>query len=402
MTSQPHPPLAILGGRPRFEHPLHVGRPNLGEPAGVLDRISQALADRRLTNDGPFVREFEARIAERLGVAHCIAVCNGTLGLELVCRALGLTGEVIVPSFTFVATVHALWAAGLRPVFCDVDPESHTLDPRAVEPLIGPETSAVLGVHLWGNACDVRPLEELAAAHNLRLFFDAAHSFASGHAGRMIGTFGEAEVFSFHATKFVHSCEGGAIITSSDALAAELRLMRNFGFAGYDRVVSWGTNAKLSELHAAMGLASLENLNTFVEINRRNYLQYRERLAGLPGVRLVAAPRDPVHNYQYVVVEVDAGDGPLTRDELHHVLQAEGVLARRYFSPGCHQAEPYRAAQLRSGPLEVTNRLCGSLLQLPTGTGVSTAEIDQIGEIVAAALSRAAEVKAAVSAAGRT
>lgn len=397
MMPQPDPPLAILGGRPRFAQPLHVGRPNLGNPAGALERISQAFSNRRLTNDGPFLREFEQRIADRLGVAHCVAVCNGTLGLELVCRALGLTGEVIVPSFTFIATIHALWSVGLRPVFCDVDPLTHTLDPRAVEPLIGPGTAAVLGVHLWGNACDVHSLEQLAAAHRLRLLFDAAHSFACGHQGRMIGAFGDAEVFSFHATKFVHSCEGGAITTSSDELAAELRLMRNFGFAGYDRVVGWGTNAKLSELHAAVGLASLDNLEVFVEVNRRNSRHYGESLSGMPGLQIAAAPRDLVHNHQYVVVEVDDRACPLTRDELLRVLQAEGVLARRYFSPGCHRADPYRQSQLRSGPLDVTNRLCDSLLQLPTGTGVSAADIDQIGEIVRHALHCAADVKQALA-----
>src|SRR5205823_3737043 len=193
-----------------------------------------------LSNEGPFVQEFEKRIEQMLGVRHCIAMCNATVGLEIAIRAAGLTGEVIVPSFTFVATAHALQWQQITPVFCDIDPKSYTLDPARIEELITPRATGLIGVHLWGRPCDVEALTDIARRYRLKLLFDAAHSFACTHQGRMIGNFGEAEVFSFHATKFVNAFEGGAVVTNNDDLAARIRLMKNFGFAGYDDVVYVG------------------------------------------------------------------------------------------------------------------------------------------------------------------
>ncbi len=295
-----------------------------------------------LTNGGPYVREFEQRVAELVGVRHCIATCNGTLALEIAIRALGLSGEVIVPAFTFVATAHALQWQEITPVFCDIDPETCNLDPARVEALITPRTSGIIGVHLWGRPCDTQALVEIARERGLRLLYDASHAFGCSHRGRMIGSFGDAEVFSFHATKFVNTFEGGAILTKSDELAKKARLMRNFGFVDYDRVVHVGTNGKMNELSAAMGLTSLEAMPRFIEVNRANYNRYREGLAALPGLRVLPYDERDSCNYQYIVVDVDEAEAGVDRDQLVKILHAEGILARRYFHPGCHRMlEPY-------------------------------------------------------------
>ncbi len=394
LTDARTPPLAILGGPPAFAEPLHVGRPNLGDRARLLERLNGACDDRWFTNDGPLVREFEARIAETVGARHCVAVSNGTAALELALRALRMTGEVIVPAFTFVATPAAILWIGATPVFCDVDPRTHALCPEKVEALITPRTTGILGVHVWGNACAVPELTEIAGRHRLPLLFDAAHAFGCEFEGRSIGQFGDAEVFSFHATKFVQSAEGGAVVTNSDELAAELRLTRNFGFAGLDRVIYLGVNAKLSEMHAAMGLTSLESLEPFLEVNRRNYTAYRAALENLPGLSLVTYPEQVRHNRQYIVVEVDSECCGLTRDQLVDVLRAENVLARRYFSPGCHRAAPFTGMQPESGwNLPVTERLTQSVLQLPTGTAVTPEDITHIGEILRRAITHADAIR---------
>jgi dTDP-4-amino-4,6-dideoxygalactose transaminase len=236
-----------------------------------------------LTNNGPLVREFESEVAEFVGVKHCIAMCNATVALEIAVRAAGLGGEVIVPSFTFVATAHALQWQEVTPVFCDIDPRTHNIDPAKVEQLITPRTTGIIGVHLWGRPCDTEALAEVAERRNLTLMFDAAHAFGCSHSGRMIGGFGLAEVFSFHATKFFNMMEGGAVVTNNDELAARIRLMKNFGFSGNDNVVYIGTNGKMSEINAAMGLTNLASLDEFESANRRNYEAYRFGLAGIPG-----------------------------------------------------------------------------------------------------------------------
>jgi dTDP-4-amino-4,6-dideoxygalactose transaminase len=315
------------------------------------------------------------------------------VALELLARALGLAGEVIVPAFTFVATAHAFEWLGIRPVFCDVDPETHNLDADKIEPLLTERTSAIVGVHLWGRPCDVDRLAALADRHRLKLIFDAAHAFACSSGGAMVGGFGDAEVFSFHATKFFNTFEGGAITTNDDHLAKNLRLMRNFGFAGYDSVVTVGTNGKMSELSAAMGLTGLESLETFIDTNRRNYQAYAAGLGGLGGVRMTEYRGEDRNNFQYVVFELDEEACGISRDDLVQVLKAEGVLARRYFTPGCHRMEPYRSSEghVRS-PLPVTERLATTVFTLPTGSSISVEMVDRVCDLVRAAVSRGREV----------
>jgi dTDP-4-amino-4,6-dideoxygalactose transaminase len=377
---------AVLSGSPAFAEPLHVGRPNVGNRARLLERIAGAIDSRWLTNDGPLVREFERAVSDALEVPYCVAMCNGTVALEIAIRAAGLRGEVIVSPFTFVATAHALQWQQIDPIFCDIDPHTHNIDPERVEELITPRTTGILAVHLWGRPAPVEALSEIAERRGLQLLFDAAHAFGCSHRGRMIGGFGTAEVLSFHATKFVNSFEGGAIVTGDPGFAEVARLMRNHGFADYDVVTHVGTNGKLSEVAAAMGLTSLESSAEFVAANRRNHEAYRAGLAGIPGVELIAYDGSEQCNWQYAVIVV-GDDAPLSRDELQHVLWAENVRARRYFYPGCHRMEPYRSlAPDVAARLPQTERVARRVLALPTGTSVEPDTIATVTDLIRRAM----------------
>lgn len=381
--------LALFGGAPAFAEKLHVGRPNLGDRAYFMERVERILDSRWFTNHGECVRELESRLAQELGVKHCIAVCNATVGLEIAIRALGLEGEVIVPSMTFVATAHALQWQQITPVFADIDPATHLLDTQAVAARITPRTTGILGVHLWGRPCDIDALQTLADAHGLQLLFDAAHAFGCTYKGRPIGGFGRVEVFSFHATKFFNSFEGGAITTNDDGLAAQIRLMTNFGFAGFDNVVHVGTNGKMTEVCAAMGLTSLRSLDEVMSVNLRNYEAYARAVAGLPGVRLLRFDETQRHNHQYVVLEYTPEPNGPTRDELIRMFWAENVVARKYFWPGCHRMEPYRTLYPDAGVhLPNTEAVAERLMVLPTGTAVGPAEIDALGALLKLAIGR--------------
>lgn len=366
---------------------LHVGRPGVGDAGEFLQRAEKILASGRLSNDGPNVRLLEQRICEKLGVRNAITVCNGTLGLQVAAKALGLSGEVIMPSFTFVATAHALEWIGLQPVFVDIDPETHNIDPDRIDEAITDRTSAIVGVHLWGAPCDVAVIEEVARKCGLPVMYDASHAFGSSFAGRKIGGFGACEVFSLHATKFVHTFEGGVITTSDDALAARMRLMRNFGLQGNDHVVSCGINAKMAEIPAAMGLCSLATMDEAAHRNRRNHLFYAEHLRGLPGITLLAYDDATQGNYQYVVIEVDRDVCPCTRDNLVDALHKQNVIARRYFWPGCHRMEPYLSARPEGrSDLPITEGVAERVIVLPTGAAVGEEEIAGICAVLREAL----------------
>jgi dTDP-4-amino-4,6-dideoxygalactose transaminase len=374
--------LAINGAAPAFAEPVHVGRPNLGDRDALL-RYTGEIYDRRwLTNNGPLVQELEKRIAQRHGVRHCVAMCNGTVALEIAIRALGLEGEVIIPSYTFIATAHALHWQAITPVFADIDPRTHNLDPDAVRRMITPRTSGIIGVHLWGRPAPVAALQAIADEHGLQLMFDAAHAFDCSLGGTRIGGFGRCEVLSFHATKVFNTFEGGAVLTNDDALAEAMRLMRNFGFSGYDNVIHPGTNGKMPEINAAMGLVNLEALPQFVARNRASHSAYAEAIAGIDGVSLLAYDDATDPNHHYAVLEV----GPAFaagRDALVAALQAENILARKYFWPGCHRMQPYRALFPHAGlMLAQTEAVAGRVVVLPNGVALPPGAVEAIAAVI--------------------
>lgn len=375
--------LAYFGGEQEFSEKLHVGRPNIGSREKLFERINSILDKRWLTNAGPNVQEFEKKIADFIGVKHCVAMCNATVALEICIRAMELKGEVIVPSFTFIACAHSLQWQEITPVFCDIDPQTHLLDPHAVEKMLTPRTTGIMGVHLWGRPCRIDALTEIANRHKLKLFFDASHGFGNSLKGKMLGSFGEAEIFSFHATKFFNTLEGGAVTTNNDELAAKMRLMKNFGFAGYDNVIYIGTNGKMNEFSAAMGLTGLDSLDDFIKINHRNYNLYRQELSGVSGLQMVLYDEKEKCNFQYIVFEVDEHTTGISRDLLMKILHSENILARRYFYPGCHRMEPYRSFFPHAGLLlNHTERLSERVISFPSGTSLSEEYILKICSLI--------------------
>jgi len=374
--------LAINGAAPAFPDKLHVGRPNMGDKAAFHKYVDQIFESRWLSNNGPLVKELEQRIADHHQVKHCVAMCNGTIALEIAIRALEMTGEVILPSYTFIATAHALHWQEITTVFADIDPVTHCLDPEAVRKMITPKTTGIIGVHLWGHAAPVDELQQIADEHKLKLMFDAAHAFSCSYKGTMIGNFGEAEVLSFHATKFFNTFEGGAVLTNNDELAEKIRLMRNFGFAGMDNVIHPGTNGKMTEINAAMGLVNLDNIDSVIKCNKENFRAYQQGINELPGLSIYAFDENEHNNFQYVVMEV-GDDCPVSRDRIIEALHAENILARKYFWPGCHNMLPYREIYPHAGLLlPITKSVAERVILLPSGTSVNVKAIEVIRQIL--------------------
>ncbi|MEW7988200.1 MAG: aminotransferase class I/II-fold pyridoxal phosphate-dependent enzyme [Candidatus Thiodiazotropha sp.] len=374
--------LAINGAEPAFSDPLHVGRPSVGDRDLFL-RYTHEILDRKwFTNNGPVVQELERHIADYHNVNHCVAMCNGTVALEIAIRALQLGGEVIIPSYTFIATAHALHWQAIKPVFADIDPSTHNLDPAAVRRMISPRTTGIIAVHLWGRTAPVAELQAIADEYNLNLIFDAAHAFGCTHGGVKVGNFGCCEVMSFHSTKLFHTFEGGAILTNEAQLAETARLMRNFGFSGFDNVILPGTNGKMTELSAAMGLANLQTIDRSIEHNLHIYQTYHEALADISSIKLLEYDDNESNNYQYIVVQISK-DSQVSRDQMFTALQAENVLARRYFWPGCHRMKPYRELNPDAGKLlTCSEAISDSIIVLPTGMSVDHAAVETIASLI--------------------
>jgi dTDP-4-amino-4,6-dideoxygalactose transaminase len=378
--------LALLGGTPAFERPLHVGRPNVPNRE-IFNQLVNDMFDRKwFTNSGPLTKLFQKHLESLLKVRHCIPLCNGTIALELACRALELKGEVIVPSFTFIATAHALKWQEITPVFCDIRESDFTIDSTKIEELITSRTTGIVGVHTYGNPCADMEIERIAQKYNLKVVYDAAHAFMNKVNDFPIGGLGNVSVFSFHATKFFNTFEGGAITTNDDELAEKIRLMMNFGFAGKekDRVDYIGTNGKMTEICAAMGIAMLNRIHEIRDINERNFNNYTDNLSGIPGITLVQPPEHLTQpNWQYVIVTVNAEQFGISRDTLISVLEAENVLARRYFYPGCHKMKPYVDEFPNKGRiLPVTDRVASMVISLPTGESVREDDIKVICNLI--------------------
>lgn len=367
----------------RFKEKLHVGRPCIGNREAFLARVEDILDRRWLSNSGRYVLEFEKRVADLVGVEYCVSVCNATAALEIAARALGLTGEVIIPSYTFVATAHALQWQGITPVFADMDPSTHNIDPKCIERLITPRTTGIVGVHVWGRGCDTDALEAIGDKHGLKVMYDASHGFGCSRNGKMLGGFGSCEVFSFHATKFINSLEGGVVVTNDGELAGKIRMMTNFGFTNYDLVEYLGINGKMNEISAAMGITNLESLDEIVSGNLANYTAYQNGLSDVPGISVIQYDSNERCNYQYVVLEIDPAVCLRSRDEIVDALHANNVLARKYFWPGCHRMEPYRSLQPNASLLlPETERIAARIIVLPTGQTVDEMTVQSVCDLI--------------------
>ena len=372
---------AILGASPVFPKPLPVGQ--LYFPS--WDRYERAMLgifDRYYyTNQGPLAQELEARLESYLNVKHVICVTNATIGLMMAAEALDLKGKVITPSFTFIASAQSLSWTGIQPVFCDVNPDTHQIDIEKIDALIDDDVTGIMGVNLWGGACDPVALESFASTRNLKLYFDSAHAFGCEVGDTRIANFGSIEVFSFHATKVLSATEGGCLCTNDDLLAARLRNIRSSYGAGVPVPVVKTSNGRMSEAQAAIALMSLEDFPENQQKNKLLFDIYEAQLKHIQGIKLVKPAGVTFSNYQYIVCEVDEDVFGLSRDALIAVLKTENVNARRYFYPGSHRSIQYNHAKYNQN-LPVTDYLCAACIQLPVGAMVDSRAVESICDIV--------------------
>ncbi len=355
--------------RPPFKGMLPVGQLNFPTWEDYERSFRDIFTRQYYTNHGPLARQFEDRLAATLQVKHAVCMTNATLGLSMVAEALGIKGKVIVPSFTFIASSQAMVWSNLQPIFCDIVPGSCHLDPEKVEDALKQGANAILGVNLWGGACDVAALEQLATTYGVPLFFDSAQAFGCVLNGRPVGGFGQAEVFSFHATKVMSSMEGGVVTTNDDRLAEHMRNIRSsYGVRRTQSVVRTA-NGRMSEAQAAVGLLTLDKVADYYARNKALHDIYCAGLGAIPGVVINKPERVEFSNHQYFNCEIEAEKFGVHRDVLQKTLQAEGINCRRYFYPGNHRCLPFNTAQ--QPPLPVTEWLCERVLQLPLGARVS-------------------------------
>jgi dTDP-4-amino-4,6-dideoxygalactose transaminase len=375
--------LAIFGGTPKFANELPVGQlyfPDWDsyarEMKGIFDR-------EYYTNHGPLAREFEQSLAEFLGVRHALCVTNATVGLIIIATALSLRGKVVVPAFTFVASAQALSWAGLEPVFCDIGETSHHAGRAQVERVLTDDVCAILGINLWGGTCNPSELEKLGQEVELPVFFDSAQAFGCKTDGMPVGSFGAAEVFSFHATKIVNCAEGGCITTDDDDLAARMRNIRSSYGAGPPVAVPVTTNGRFSEAQAALGLLSLSTIDDHRAHNARLWERYANGLGSIPGIDVLSPVSVDESNWQTMSCVIDPDVYGLPRDALLQILKADRVNARRYFYPGCHRSFPYSTSLPQYlDRLAVTDALCQVVLQFPLGGLVTDDDVDKIVGIV--------------------
>ena len=370
---------AIFGAPPEFDEPLPVGQLYFPSWERYTSAFQGVFERQYYTNQGPLTEQLEDRLQRFLGVRHVVCVTNATIALMMVAEAMELSGKVILPAFTFVASVQSLTWTNIQPVFCDVDHATHQISVDQVAALIEPGVSAIMGVNLWGGSCDSKALAELAEANGIKLYFDSAHAFGCRVNDTPIGGFGSAEVFSFHATKVLSATEGGCISTNDDDLAARMKNIRSSYGAGRPVDVVKTSNGRMSEAQAAVALMSLEDFPANQANNATLYEAYSDRLRNIPGLRLVRPFGASFSNYQYVVCEVDEIEFGLSRDLLLDVMKAENVIARRYFYPGLHCTLPYsREMPEYQNKLTNTDKLCASCIQFPIGALVTLEKVERI------------------------
>ena len=323
--------------------PIYVTSPSLPPLEEFISYLEKIWESKLLTNCGPFHQQLEAALAEYLGAKHVSLFTNGMIALQLGMQALRITGEVITTPFTFVATTHAIHLNGCTPVFCDIESDTFTLDPKKIESLITPRTTAIMPVHVYGNPCQHEKLKEIAETYGLKLFYDAAHVFGVRKDGVSVANWGDLSMLSFHATKVFHTFEGGALVTNDETMKKRIDFLKNFGFADEVTVVAPGSNGKLDELRSAIGLLQLKYVDREIAKRQMVVAYYRENLKDIPGISIPHDISGVCHNYGYFPIMVNAETFGLTRDVLYEKLKAKGIYARRYFYPLCSHFPTYRS-----------------------------------------------------------
>jgi len=376
-------PKIISKKRPLFTEPIFVVRPNLPSAEELSPLIAEMLKKRQVTNFGDFHNELEERIRRLCNVKYAVLCCNGTVGLFLLLRALGLKGKVVTTAFTFPATVHSVFMAGLEPVFCDIDPDGYTLDVDSVERSITKDTSCILGVNVFGNVCDVERLQALGKKHNIPVIYDSAHAFLCKYKNKYVGGFGYAEMFSFHATKLFTTIEGGVVTTNNRRLYVKLKQLINFGIKDEESVTGIGLNGKMSEINAIFGLLSFEQKDNILMKLARLSECYKKHLSAVPGIKLQKVREGCKINNQYMTIEVIPEEFGLTRDELYEALKEDNIITRKYFYPPAHKYECYRGFEFADkARLANTDTLSQRILCLPIYATLKIEDVKKICDLI--------------------
>ena len=364
-----------------FASPVLITRPTLPPIERFEAHLKEIWSSRVLTNQGPKHIQLENNLTAMLGTRNVRLFSNGTLGLILGLKALGIRGEVITTPFTFPATPHSVVWAGATPVFCDINPTSLCIDPDRIEALITPRTEAILGVHVYGVPCDVEAIQVIANKYGLKVIYDAAHAFLTELHETPIASFGDMTMFSFHATKLFHTIEGGCLAFNNAELGEALNLLKNFGIKDGDQVPIPGMNAKMSEIQCAMGIEMLKE--TEVERERRKPLRkkYIELLSEIEGIDCVVLPDGVSDSLQYMALRVDEERFGLSRDQLQKELNIFNVFSRKYFFPLCTDYECYKDAVNDGTP--AARRAAKQLLCLPFYGEMEIEAIERIVEMIA-------------------
>lgn len=368
--------------------PIYVTRSSMPELSDYIEEIKPMFESHMLTNMGPVYKKFQSQLITYLGVQELSLFVNGHLALEMAIQALGLTkrgeevggGEVITTPFTFVSTTHAITRNNLKPVFCDIRKSDYCIDPDKIEDLITDKTVAIVPVHVYGNICDVQKIQNIADKHGLKVIYDGAHAFGEKYMGQGIGTFGDATMFSFHATKVFNSIEGGAIAFSDKRYGVPLHELKNFGMHTETNITSIGANAKLDEFRAAMGICNLRRIDECIADRKRVHDRYFERLSGVEGIKLFQNQKGVTSNYAYFPVYFDREKFGKSRDDVYMQLREHDIYSRKYFYPAINELECYRDTCEQVTP--VAHDVSLNILTLPIYEGLTNEEVDMICNIV--------------------
>ncbi len=367
-----------------FDYPIYITRPLLPDLEEVNKKIKEIWESKWLTNMGGQHKALEKELLKYLKTINISLFCNGTLALELAIKALNLTGEVITTPFTFPATVNSLYRNGITPIFCDIKLDDFNIDEDGIEDLISPKTSGIMPVHVFGNPCEVEKLEKIAKRNSLKVIYDAAHCFGVEYKDIGIGNFGDISMFSFHATKIFHTIEGGALTYNNYELKEKLYLLKNFGIKNEEDIILPGTNAKMNELQAAIGLLTLTLVKKEIEKRKNLTTIYQENLKNIEGIKYLDKKKDVKHNYQYFPILIDESKFKFNRDHIHAFLKKFNIFSRRYFYPLCTE---YRFSKKNENyRIPNANKIVNQVLCLPLYGELQREDIEKICAILISTL----------------
>lgn len=368
-----------------FEDPIYVTQPLLADLDDVNEMIKEIWKSKQISNNGKMVRQLESELTNFLGADSLSVFVNGTVALEIACKTLRLSGEVITTPFTFAATANSLVWNHIKPVFCDIEEDTFNINPDLIESLITKDTTAILPVHVYGNPCNVERIQQIADKYNLKVLYDAAHAFGVKINDKPITSFGDISMLSFHATKVYNTIEGGALVYNAPNLKERADLLKNFGIQADGDVIEPGTNGKLNEVQAAIGILLLKKVED--EIERRGEITnlYRKLLKDVPGIIISKDVPGVTHNYPYFPIKVNKDEYGLSRDELFDKLKEFNVMARKYFYPICSNFQCYRDMNSASkSKLPVANKVSEMVLCLPLHGRLLDEEAAKICDIIMA------------------